>query len=66
MKISDYMKKNEMTYRSFGELVKVNHATIFNFVTGKTKELSMVTIKKIIKGTQNKVTLEDLLDEECR
>ena len=63
MKIKEYMKKNKHTHRSFAKLIGINHSTIFHFLSGRNKSLSLPIIQKIVNGTNGKITLQDIMEE---
>lgn len=63
MKIKEYIRINKLTYRSFAELVGLSPSTVHHFISGKNKSLSFSTIQKIVKGTSNRITFEDLMEE---
>lgn len=63
MKIKEYMEKYHLTYRALAEKIDVSPSTIFHFLSGRNKSLSAGTMEKIVSGTSNEITLEDLMEE---
>ncbi len=63
MKIKEYMEKEKLSYRKFADRVGVAPGTVFHFLSGKTNSLSLPIIQKIVNGTRNKVTFEDIMEE---
>jgi transcriptional regulator with XRE-family HTH domain len=63
MKIREYMEKNKLTHRAFAERCGISTATIFHFLSGRTKSISFPVIQKIVKGTNGRLTQESLLQE---
>lgn len=57
------MEINKLTHRQFANLIGVSPATIFHFLSGRTKSISFPVIQKIINGTKNRITLEEIMDE---
>lgn len=63
MKIKQFMEINQLTHRQFADLIGVSPATIFHFLSGRTKSISFPVIQKIINGTKNRITLEEIMQE---
>lgn len=63
MKIKEYMEKEKLSYREFAKKVGVSQATVFHFLSGRTKSLSLPIIQKIVKGTHGRISLDDIVEE---
>lgn len=57
------MEINKLSHRDFAKLIGTSTATIFHFLNGSTKSLSMPVIQKIVKGTKGRITLKDIMEE---
>jgi transcriptional regulator with XRE-family HTH domain len=63
MNIQKYMEKHKLSYRQFAEKMEISHTTVFHFLSGRTRSLSLPIIQKIIEGTKGEISLKDILDE---
>lgn len=63
MKIKEYMEINKLTHREFAKKMNISSSTICHFLNGRTKSISLPVIQKIVKGSEGKISFEDLLEE---
>lgn len=63
VKIKEYMEINNLTHRKFADQIGVSPATIFHFLSGRTKSISFPVIQKIVKGTKGRISMEEVLQE---
>lgn len=63
MKIKEYMEKEKLSHRAFAKKIGVSPATVFHFLSGRTKSLSFPVIQKIVTGTKGQVSFDDIMKE---
>ena len=63
MKIQEYMELNKLSHREFAKLIGTSPSTIFHFLHGKTKALSLPVIQKIVNGTKGRISFKDIMEE---
>ncbi len=57
------MTSHNLTHRAFAQLIGVSPATVFHFLSGRTKSISLPVIQKIVKGTKGRISMEEILEE---
>ena len=63
MQIKEYLFYYNMTKKQFSELVGVHRQTVENITNGRHRSVRPDICRKIVEGTQGKVSYEDLLNE---
>lgn len=68
MSIKEYLTTYKLTLRKMAENCGVHYSTLYRLSIPKShkssRRISLDIAQKIIKGTSNKVALEDLLETE--
>jgi transcriptional regulator with XRE-family HTH domain len=59
MKLKDYLKIHNLSFRDFEKISGINHQTLHHYVH-KIHKPSLQNAQKIFKATKGAVTLEDL------
>ncbi len=58
MRLSDYLKKYDISYSKFGKLISISKAQVGKYTRNETLP-KIATIKKIETATNNKVKFKD-------
>jgi DNA-binding transcriptional regulator YdaS (Cro superfamily) len=59
MKLSTWMKKNDLSYREMAKKIKINHTTLYRYVK-KERAVPLKIAMKIESYTNGEVSLRDL------
>ncbi len=63
MKLKEYLKKNNLSYRQFAKEAGVHYSSISYLLSGRNKSVSLDIASKITKATRGSVSFDELLEE---
>jgi predicted transcriptional regulator len=61
MKLEEYIKKNKLTIKEFAEISLLTPACVHHVISGRRKNIALLTALCIQLGSNNQVKLVDLI-----
>lgn len=65
MQLDDWREAENMSYENLGRLLNMTTSKVYRLCTDKTLCVKLVDAVAIVKVTDGKVSLEDLLTGDC-